>query len=144
MSTRSTRASSNKTAAVTARSLSMQKPEPVSGNAWCVPPAVLHARPWRSASRAVSSVPEQVREIRFQTCNWRRCLQNPAHPMRLPDVTSKMPRLSNATVRLGSWVTINSWHIVVYQEKWSRFRQGDAQQKQVGWTAVASMPLIPA
>ena len=59
ISTRPTRPSPRRTAAVTARSLRMQKPEPASGNAWCVPPAVLHARPCISASRAVSSVPEQ-------------------------------------------------------------------------------------
>ena len=35
----------------------MQNPEPWPGKAWCVPPAVLHARPRLSASSAVSSVP---------------------------------------------------------------------------------------
>ena len=35
----------------------MQNPEPWPGNAWCVPPAVLQARPRSSASSAVSSVP---------------------------------------------------------------------------------------
>jgi hypothetical protein len=44
--------------AVTARSLMMQKPDPLPGAAWCVPPAVLTASsPVASASRAVSSVP---------------------------------------------------------------------------------------
>jgi hypothetical protein len=45
------------TCAVYARSLRMQKPEPCPGNAWCVPPAALHARPRSRANSAVSSVP---------------------------------------------------------------------------------------
>ncbi len=35
----------------------MQKPLPKLGKAWCVPPAVLQARPCCNASSAVSSVP---------------------------------------------------------------------------------------
>lgn len=47
-----------------AMSLTMQKPEPASGNAWCVPPAVLQASLWCNASRAVSRVPVQsVRRV---------------------------------------------------------------------------------
>ena len=40
-----------------AKSLMMQKPEPASGKAWCVPPAVLQASLYCRASLAVSSVP---------------------------------------------------------------------------------------
>ena len=57
MRTLSTRPSCKSTLAVMAMSLMMQKPEPQSGKAWWVPPAVLQASLYRSASLAVSSVP---------------------------------------------------------------------------------------
>ena len=43
--------------AVTARSLIRQNPEPRSGKAWCVPPAVLQAKPRSRATSAASNVP---------------------------------------------------------------------------------------
>ena len=50
----------------------MQKPEPWPGNAWCVPPAVLQARPRSSASSAVSSVPANSRA---DSCQKQRSLE---------------------------------------------------------------------
>lgn len=49
----------------------MQKPLPESAKAWCVPPAVLQAKPWRSASSAVSSVPATSALVR-STSTWLR------------------------------------------------------------------------
>ena len=57
MSTLSTAFLCSSTSAVTARSFRMQKPDPKDGKAWCVPPAVLQAKPCCSASSAVSRVP---------------------------------------------------------------------------------------
>ena len=62
MSTLCTRPSCRRTLAVMAMSLMMQKPEPASGKAWCVPPAVLQASLYCRASLAVSSVPATHRE----------------------------------------------------------------------------------
>lgn len=38
----------------------MQNPDPKLGNAWCVPPAVLDARPYSNASSAVNNVPDAL------------------------------------------------------------------------------------
>lgn len=81
MSTRRTAPSASSTSALTARSLRMQKPEPESGNAWWVPPAVLHARPCASASRAVSSVPaRQAAHPLRSVLSVKHTCSRPGHP----------------------------------------------------------------
>ena len=58
-----------------AMSLIMQKPEPASGKAWCVPPAVLQASLCRSASCAVRRVPVKE-QARIQAASQRPHLQS--------------------------------------------------------------------
>ncbi len=77
MSTRCTAPCASRYFAVYARSLMMQKPEPWAGKAWCVPPAVLHASPYLSASCAVSRVPATSDLVRWTNRGERVTSPNP-------------------------------------------------------------------